>query len=67
MAIILCIVSVLLLFLNAYLRGWGGEERKEGKNPKQAPHCQGRAQHGAQSCESRDHDLSLNQMGHLTE
>ena len=36
----------------------GGGAEREGENLKQALHCQHRAQCGAQSHESGDHDLS---------
>ena len=39
----------------------GAERGRERENPKQARHCQCRAQHGAQPQEPRDHDLSRDQ------
>ena len=38
-----------------------GQRERERENPKQAPCCQPRARHGAQSHEPGDHDLSQNQ------
>ena len=43
----------------AHEQGRGRERERE--NPKQAPHCQHRAQREAQTNEQRDHDLSQNQ------
>ena len=42
-------------------RGRERERERERENPKQAPHCQCRAQHGAQTHELEDHVLSPNQ------
>ena len=44
-----------------HMHKWERGETEERKNPKQAPHCQSRAQCGAGSHEPRDHDLSQNQ------
>ena len=41
------------------------ERERERDNPKQALHCQHRAQWRAQSHQPRDHDLNRNQVGHL--
>ena len=38
-----------------------GRDKREKENPKQAPCCQHRAQHGAWTHKLRDHDLSRNQ------
>ena len=38
-----------------------GEEERKRENPKQAPCCQQKAQHGARTHEPWDHDLSWNQ------
>ena len=39
----------------------GGGTEKETENPKQAPHCQLRAQHKAQTHELWDYDLIQNE------
>ena len=39
-------LSVFFLKFIYLLGGWGGERKKE--DPKQAPHCQHRARHGAE-------------------
>ena len=39
----------------------GGAGEREAESPKQAPHCQCRAQHGARSQKPWNRDLSQNQ------
>ena len=40
------------------------QRERKGENPKQALHCQHRAQHRARTHEPSDHDLRLNQLSH---
>ena len=44
-----------------YFEGAEGQSERERGNPKQALHCQHRAQYGVRSHKLRGHDLSQNQ------
>ena len=61
-------LSVALFLFNCIYLFWEREREKVSggggtgrENPKQAPHCQHRAWHGAQTHERTNHDLSRNQ------
>ena len=51
------IFNVYLFILRERVQTGEGQGEREAENPKQAPHCQHRAQCGAGTQEPQDHDL----------